>query len=118
MTKLNTITEKLDALNFSLRLSEYYEDGQKFNWFLEAIQDAINSEDIIYYSRAMEYLKENDPSLRKSMSLASELGFTPKNLNSEILATLLYQQNLNEELNELYNEIESIFEEEEEEDEE
>ena len=118
MTTLNTITEKLDALNFSLELSYYYQDGQTFDEFMEAIQDAINSEEIIYYSRAMEYLKENDSSLNESMSLASDLGYTPENLNSEILATLLYQQNLNEELNELYNEIESIFEEEEEEDEE
>jgi hypothetical protein len=115
MTTLNTITEKLDALNFSLQLSYYHEDGQTFDEFMEAIQDAINSEEIIYYYKAMEYLSENDPSLNESMSLASDIGFTPENLSSEILATLLHQQNLNEELNDLYNEIEAIFEEEEDE---
>ena len=37
----------------------------------------------------MEYLKENDPSLSESLEIAAELGYDFKNLNSEILASLL-----------------------------
>lgn len=53
---------------------------------IENIQ--LNS-DIIYYSRAIEFLKENDPSLQESLDIACEYGFTLKNLNSEVLASLL-----------------------------
>src|SRR6056300_1654828 len=45
--------------------------------------------EIIYYARAMEYLSENDPSLKDSLEIASEMGYTPDNLSSEVLASLL-----------------------------
>src|ERR1700753_1717421 len=60
----------------------------------EKLQDRVNEQDIIYYSKAMEYLSENDASLIESLGLAQELGYTAGKLNSELLATLLYQQNL------------------------
>ena len=44
--------------------------------------------EIIYYSRAIEYLSENDPSLQESLNLAAELCYSPENLSSEILASL------------------------------
>ena len=44
--------------------------------------------EIIYYSRAMDYLSKNDSSLQESLNLAAELGYTPENLSSEILASL------------------------------
>lgn len=65
----------------------------------EAIQDQINEADIIYYSEAFDYLKNNDLSLKRSLTLANDFGYTPKDLNSEILASLLLQNDLNEELN-------------------
>lgn len=60
------------------------------------IERAINeSSDIIYYSRAMDYLSENDPSLTKSLEIAQEFGYSPEDLNSEKLASLLnYQENV------------------------
>jgi RNAse (barnase) inhibitor barstar len=45
--------------------------------------------EIIYYSNAIEFLKENDISLRESLEIASDLGYTTDQLNSETLATLL-----------------------------
>jgi len=48
--------------------------------------------EIVYYSTAIEYLKENDPSLSNSLELAAEYGYTTENLNSEILASLLASQ--------------------------
>jgi hypothetical protein len=44
--------------------------------------------EIIYYASAIEYLKENDPSLQESMEYAHDLGFACDKLNSEILASL------------------------------
>lgn len=45
-------------------------------------------EDIIYYSKAVEYLKENDPSFCESLEIANEYGYNTENLNSEVLASL------------------------------
>jgi hypothetical protein len=44
--------------------------------------------EIIYYHKAMEYLKENDCSLSESLEVAKEMGFTFEHLNSEALASL------------------------------
>ena len=44
--------------------------------------------EIIYYSKAMEYLRENDCSLSESIELATEYGYTLENINSELLASL------------------------------
>ena len=51
-------------------------------------------QDIIYYSRAMDYLHRNDNSLRESMQLASDLGCDLENISSETLATIHYQNYL------------------------
>jgi hypothetical protein len=73
----------------------------------EAIQDRINEADIVYYASAMEFLTENDISLRESLQIAQDFGFEPKNLSSEALASLLLQNMLSEELSEFINEVEN-----------
>jgi len=60
----------------------------------EEILDHIRERDIIYYATAMEYLSENDPSLRDSLSLAADICCDLEGLNSETLATLLFQREL------------------------
>lgn len=70
----------------------------------DILEEAINQEDIVYYSRAMRYLMENDPSLQVSIGIAVDSGYETKNLNSEMLASILYQQNLQEELSEFLSE--------------
>jgi hypothetical protein len=65
--------------------------------------------EIIYYSNAIKYLQENDPSLRESLEIASEYGFEVSSLNSEILASLLASQNAREEFYELQSEIDDFF---------
>lgn len=67
--------------------------------------------EIIYYSRAIEYLQENDPSLRNSLEIASEYGYEISNLNSEILASLLASQNIREDFYKLEDEITEFFDE-------
>ena len=80
---------------------------------LEADLDSQNAFDgeIIYHSNAIEYLSENDPSLRESLELAEELGYDLKNLNSEILASLLKGQNLRADFEKLRDEVEEFFDE-------
>ena len=65
--------------------------------------------EIIYYSNAINYLKENDPSLRESMEIAQEYGYEPKNINSELLASLLASQNAREEFYTLQDDINDFF---------
>ena len=44
--------------------------------------------EVIYYAKAMEYLKEHDTSLSESIEIATEYGYTLENINSELLASL------------------------------
>jgi len=66
-------------------------------------------QEVIYYSNAMEYLKENDSSLRESLALAHELGYTADKINSELLASLLKTQNCRNEWNEFTSELEDFI---------
>ena len=75
----------------------------------ESIEDYIReSVDVIYYSEAIKYLAENDASLQESLELASDLGYTIKDINSELLATLLLQLECQSELSEVWDDIESL----------
>jgi hypothetical protein len=63
----------------------------------ESIFDIINDNggfdvEIIYYSNACEYLRNNDNSLRESINIAVDMGYTLENINSELLASLLASQ--------------------------
>ena len=87
---LQTLSEKYlgdDAtqyLNFADELGDY--DSSQI-W--EELNDSgYFHEEIIYYSTAMEYLKENDCSLCESIEIAAEYGYTLENINSETLASL------------------------------
>ena len=71
--------------------------------------DGFNCE-VIYYSSAIKYLQENDPSLRESLEIAAEYGYEVKILNSEILASLLKSQNERDEFLEFRDEINEFFE--------
>ncbi len=69
--------------------------------------------EIIWYYKATEYLLKNDPSLKYSMELASGYGYSLENLNSEVLASLLFTDNNKDDFNTflelLKNEIEDLF---------
>lgn len=64
---------------------------------------------IIYHHAALDYLKQNDPSLQFSLKIAESMGFELKRLNSEILASLLASENAREEFDNLRNQIEEFF---------
>ena len=66
--------------------------------------------EIIYYNKAMEFLSNNDSSLRDSLEIAYEMGYNVSDLNSEILASLLASKLVREEFCELEDEINNFFE--------
>lgn len=105
----NKINERLSEIKFDLDLDYYYQSDQTFDEYIECVTEAIYQEEIIYYSKAIEYLEKNDPSLSDSVGIANDMGYNLKNINSELLATLHYQQYLHEELYELRDKIEEIF---------
>ncbi len=71
--------------------------------------DSFNIE-IVTFSRAMEYLSENDSSLQASLKLAYEIGYNVNELTSEILASLLASEKTRQEFENLKDEIEAILE--------
>ena len=66
-------------------------------------------EEIIYYSRAMEFLTEHDTSLRRSLEIAQDMGYEPKNLSSETLASLLAGEVNREDFSDLESKITDFF---------
>ena len=65
--------------------------------------------EITYYSNAIEYLSENDPSLRDSLELAAVFGYPPQDLNSETLASLLASEEARESCYGLRDEVVDFF---------
>lgn len=77
------------------------EDIQSIDDLIDEIERHIHETEITYYSAAMKFLAEEDASLKSSLDLANELGYTPGNLDSELLATILLQDLLTNELHEI-----------------
>ena len=103
-----------DYLDINSILNEdYYSEITTIEELTERIEERTQETEVIYYSEAINILKEEDPSLTESFEIAEEFGYTLKNLNSEVLATLIVQQRLNEELYDFIKEVEDkgIFEE-------
>ena len=115
-TKNDKLIEYLNTLNLDIDFNSYISDDDEITDFddLNAILDDNNalSIDIIYYSDAMKFLSENDNSLSESLSLASDLGYDIKDLDSEKLASLLATESLRNdfysyerEINDFINEL-------------
>jgi hypothetical protein len=91
----------------------YYVDADNVSSFddvLQQIEDANGFDvEVIYYTTAMEYLMERDPSLRESLEIAHDFGYTADNINSELLASLLASKLCREEFMEHEDEITEFF---------
>jgi hypothetical protein len=105
-TKLQQIAEDNQ---FDIDLSNIYYNEDTFNDFCDKVNDAIMYEEIIYYSEAIKYLMREDDSLADSLDIAKEYGYTIEQLNSELLATLLYQQRLTEQWYEIEEQVKKMF---------
>lgn len=105
----NKLQQIAEDSQFDIDLQNLYCNEDTFNDFCDKVHNAIMEENVIYYYQAMKYLLREDSSLSQSLEIASEYGYTTENLNSELLATLLYQQNLTNQWYEISEEIKQIF---------
>ncbi len=107
----------LNNLDFRNYITEYIEVedidlDNAYQWLYDELEEsAFFNVDIIYYSNAIDFLKENDPSLHDSLELAGDLGYDTENLSSEILASLLASDMELKKFHDLKNEIEEFFDE-------
>ena len=76
-----------DATDY-LSCSDELGDYDSHQLYDELQDNGFFNVEIIYYHKAMDYLREKDCSLSKSLELAAEMGFTFEHLNSEALASL------------------------------
>ena len=96
-------------------INEYLNDTeidevQTFDDLTDILQDAgFFDVEVIYYYKAIEFLKEHDPSLCKSLQTAEEYGYRVNQLNSELLASLLASEMLKNSYNELRDKIDEHF---------
>lgn len=98
---LETILDNLENIK-----GQNFCDVDKFKQYLIEVYGS----EITYYHKALEFLKDHDPSLRNSLKLASDLGFELKNLNSEILASLLKEDIFRDLVNSNDEDLGIIFE--------
>jgi hypothetical protein len=105
LSNLQTEVDILGYINI-----EDIDHSEPYNSIYEMIQDngGFNI-DIIYFSDAINYLKEHDQSLSDSLEIAIEYGYTIENINSELLASLLASRNAEQDFYDLKSEIEDFF---------
>ena len=107
------MTNKLQQIaqdnQFDVDLANLYYNEDTFTDFCDKVNDAIMHEEVIYYHEAIKYLMREDASLSDSLDIASEYGYTTEQLNSELLATLLYQQRLTEQWYEIEEQVKELF---------
>jgi 5'-3' exonuclease len=109
-TKQITVEARIKEVLKGTGFESYQYGGfESADELIEHIRTEISEDEVIYYSNAMDYLSKNDASLKDSIEIALEFGYDLKSINSELLATLLQQRNLEEELNGLISEIEECF---------
>ena len=111
---LNSLDAKIDLNDNIINYVDIdsIDENDAFNSIYNMVNDkgGFNCE-VIYYSSAIKYLQENDPSLQESLEIAADLGYEVKNLNSEVLASLLKSQNVRDEFLYFRDEINEFFQE-------
>jgi len=97
----NKIKHYLDSLEFDdWCVSDYfspddYEDinfDDAYRYIIDYIEDCGGFDPtgaVVYYSKAMEFLQRNDPTLTLSLRLAEDMGYNMLDVDSEILASIL-----------------------------
>jgi hypothetical protein len=92
-------------------LESIYQEGMTFGQMEEAVRQYISEQKIIHCNEtAMNFLRDKDPSLQESLEIAESMGFSPKNLNVEILATLLHQSELQQEWEHIKDDVQDLIE--------
>jgi len=71
----------------------------------ECVEYMIREYEVIYHNLAIDFLAQHDPSLVDALSEADDMGYALSDLNSEVLATLLAQRIMFDELAEIENDL-------------
>lgn len=122
--KISKLREFLRTLNVRhLDISNHLEDYQlqsiiessdekPFDTLNSILEESTIWEEIyiMYYASAMQYLIDYDITLYRAMEVAENLGYTPKQLNSELLASILAADIAREELNSKETEFNDFIE--------
>lgn len=101
----NDFTNIQETLSYELETEQdkllNINNVQELEEFLIELNDdrRFTNVEVIYYANAIEILQREDPSLQECLNIAYELGYQTKDLNSEILASLLLSQTAEEEYN-------------------
>ena len=109
---LNSLDAKIDLNDNIINYVDIdsIDENDAFTSIYEMIEENDGFDiEIIYFSSAIKYLQENDPSLQESLEIAADLGYEVKNLNSEVLASLLKSQNVRDEFLYFRDEINEFF---------
>lgn len=109
-TLLNNLLETVQIDNLDLQYFIENSGATTFEELEEYIRDNNGFDvEIIYYYKAMEFLKEHDQSLGESIEIAVELGYELSSINSEVLASLLASKYCEQEFYDYQSEIEEYY---------
>jgi hypothetical protein len=86
-------------------------DSQSIRIFDKNIDELFFNYLIVYNSKAMEFLTEEDPSLTEAFKYAKELEYTLDELDSEKLANFVLEARIREEWDNIKGDIEEILKE-------
>jgi hypothetical protein len=114
ITRVDKIEEFLGNLDTTIDILSMVnaEDINSYDDLYDALDNNNGFDvEIIYYASAMDYLRMHDSSLRCSIEIAEEYGYTLSSINSELLASLLASSVCRDEFMELKSEIDDFFDE-------
>jgi hypothetical protein len=122
-----TKEEKFEEIHYLIMHTPYL--GEWKNDWGEEIIDAVEESDISYldngvenllnkdffsnYFDAIDFLREEDPSFIDGLEYADELGFSPKDLDTNMIANLYLVKKIRESWNDIRDKVEAILLEEE-----
>ncbi len=98
---------KLEDCNIHLNLEDFESVEELTS---EVYDNNLCNEDVIYYATAIEYLQKEDNSLKESIEIACDFGYSLENITSELLASLLASRRNEENFQELISELEEYYE--------
>lgn len=109
------IAEKEKQYDFNDLVANYMDDEQlktientgDLETYLQDINEGnqITDTQVIYYHNAIAYLAEHDASLNESIEIAEEMGYSLKQINSELLASLLQSRDNADDYQEFIKEV-------------
>jgi hypothetical protein len=112
MDKKLEFAKELEGQNPDIEFTSLdWDDINSYDELYRALEDdGYFLQEITYYSKAMAYLSEEDPSLSESIQLAVDYGYQTKDINSEFLASLLKSEKVRGYFQNQISEIEQFFE--------